>query len=200
VDLEVVGVDGMAQVVFEPDAIELARVHVGVEQLVAGLAARLRVIHRRVGIAHDVVGILVLGVSARNADAGRGHDFAAADRERRAERGLNAKRDCVGLVDVAELVQQDRELVAAEPRDRIAGTQARLEAPRHGDQQLVADQVTKAVVDDLEAIEVEIEGGKQLGGAALLEVLETAAESFHEHRAVSQPRQRIEEAGAVGPL
>ena len=65
-----------------------------------------------------------------------------------------------------QAVQENRELVAAEPRERVALPQARLEAARHRDQQLVADQVAEAVVDDLEAIEVEIEDREAVGQAA----------------------------------
>ena len=60
VHLEVVVVDGVAQVVLEAEPVERARVHVGVEQLVARLAARLGVIHRGVGVAHDLVGVVVV--------------------------------------------------------------------------------------------------------------------------------------------
>ena len=56
-----------------------------------------------------------------------------------------------------EPVQENRELVAAEPGQRVALAQARLEPARRRDQQLVADQVAEAVVDDLEAIEIEVE-------------------------------------------
>ena len=56
VHLEVVVVDGVAQVVLQLEAGARARVHVRVEQLVPRLAARLGVIHRRVGVAHDLVG------------------------------------------------------------------------------------------------------------------------------------------------
>ena len=71
VHLEVVVADGVAQIVLEAEPVELARVHVGVEQLVARLAARLRVIHRRVGIAHDLVGVAVLGARRRQCRCSR---------------------------------------------------------------------------------------------------------------------------------
>ena len=60
VHLEVVVVDGVAQVVLEAEPVELARVHVGIEQLVARLAARLRVIHGGICVAHDLVGVVVV--------------------------------------------------------------------------------------------------------------------------------------------
>ena len=77
--LEVVVVDGVAQVVLESEPVELARVHVGVEQLVARLAARLRVIQGGVCIAHDFVRVVVLGPAEGDADARGGEDFPPAD-------------------------------------------------------------------------------------------------------------------------
>ena len=50
---------------------------------------------------------------------------------------------------------QDRELVAAEPRDDVVRAAVLLDAARHRDQELVADGVAQAVVDQLEAVEVE---------------------------------------------
>ena len=106
----------------------------------------------------------------------------------------------VGLSVVAEPVEEDREFVAAEPGQRVAVAQARLEPARGGDQQLVADQVAEAVVDDLEAVEIEVEHGERRARAAQLELFEPAAEPLDEHRAVVQPGQRIEEADAAQPL
>ena len=113
------------------------------------------------------------------------------------QRLLDAKRDRVGLVRVADLVQENRELISAQPGERVALPQARLEAARHRGEQFVADQVAKAVVDDLEAVEIEIERRERAGGAPLLELLEPAPEPLHEHRAVAQPGQRIEKSGAL---
>jgi hypothetical protein len=127
-DLEIVGVDGAPQIVLEPEPVERLRVHHRVEQLVARLAARLGVIHRRVRVAHDLFRVVVLHAAERDADARRREHLAAADRERRAQRFLNPERDRVGLLLVFELVEQNRELVAAEAGERIALPQARLEA------------------------------------------------------------------------
>ena len=77
--LEVVVVDGVAQVVLEADPVELARVHVGIEQLVARLAALLRVIKGGVRIAHDFVRVVVLGLAEGDADACGGEYFPPAD-------------------------------------------------------------------------------------------------------------------------
>ena len=61
------------------------------------------------------------------------------------------------------VVQENRELIAAQPREHVRPAQARFEPARHGDQQLVADQMAEAVVDDLEAVEIEIQHGEPAG-------------------------------------
>jgi hypothetical protein len=172
-------------------------VHDRVEQLVARLAARLGVIHRRVRVAHDFFRVVVLRPAERDADARRREHLAPADRERCAQRFLNPERDRVGLLLVLELVEENRELVAAEAGERVPLPQARLETARDRHQELVSDQVAEAVVDDLEAIEVEIKRGEAAAAAALLEFLESAAEPFDEYGAVAQTGQRIAEPGAA---
>ena len=199
-DFEVVAVDGVPQVVLEAEAVARPGVHVGVEHLVARLAARLRLVHRGVGVAHDLVGVEVLREPDRDADAGRREDLAAADRERRAQRLLDAEGDHVGLLLLDEAVQQDRELVAAQPGQRVALPQAAFEAAGDRDQQLVADEVAEAVVDHLEPIEIEIQDGEPVAVAPLLELVEAPAQAFDEQRAVAQASQRIQEPGAAQPL
>src|SRR5262245_52236988 len=78
--------------------------------------------------------------------------------------------------------------------------QAGLQAARGSDQQLVADQVTQAVVDDLESIEVEIQDRELVADATQLELFEAPPQPLHEHRAVEEPGQRIEESDAAQPL
>ena len=97
VHFEVVVGDRVAQVVLEAEPIAHARVHVGVEQLVPRLAARLRVIHRGVGVAHDLVRVGVVRRAERDADARRREHFAPGDRKRRGQRLLDPERDGVGL-------------------------------------------------------------------------------------------------------
>ena len=59
----------------------------------------------------------------------------------------------VGL-RIGELAHEDAELVAAEPRDRVAAAQHRLEPAGELDEQQVAVAVAERVVDLLEAVEV----------------------------------------------
>ncbi len=82
----------------------------------------------------------------------------------------------------------------------VALAQAPFEAARDGDQQLVADQVTEAVVDHLEPVEIEVEHGEPIAVAPLLEVVEPPAQSFDEQRAIAQAGQRVQEPDAAQPL
>ena len=104
----------------------------------------------------------------------------------------------VGLVRVAQLVQENRELVAAQPGERVALPQAGLQATRHRREQLVTHQVAKTVVDDLEAVEVQIERREWAAARRFFELFEAAPEPLHEDRAVAEPGQRIEECGTCG--
>ena len=116
------------------------------------------------------------------------------------ERVLDPAGDGVGLAVVVQAVQEDREFVAAEPRQGVAQPQAGLETPRHRDQQLVADHVAETVVDDLEPVEIEIEHREAVARAAAPALVEPPSEPLDEHGAVEETGQRIEEPDAAEPL
>ena len=157
-------------------------------------------IHGDVRVAHDLVGVGVLGQAEGDADAGRGEYFPAADRKGRAQHLLNPERDGVGLLLVAERMQENGELVSAQPGKDVSLPQARLEPPRDRGEQLVAHRVAEAVVDDLEAVEVEIKRREPGAAGPLLDLVEPSPEPLHEDRAVAEPGQRVEEPGAAEPL
>ena len=75
--------------------------------------------------------------------------------ERRAQHLVEATGAVGDLVDVARLVAQHDELVAAEPGDRVALARAGAEPRGDLDEQGVAEVVAEAVVHVLEAVEVE---------------------------------------------
>src|SRR2546426_338879 len=53
-----------------------------------------------------------------------------------------------------DIVQENRELISPKTSDRVSGTQALLQPSRYGDEKFFPNQVSEAVVDDLEAIDV----------------------------------------------
>ena len=108
-----------------------------------------------------------------------------------------------GVAGVGDVLQQDRELVAAEARQRDpalvrhAGGPARtgrLQPAGDRHQQAVGRQRAEAVVDRLEAIEAEDEDRKQLV-LAPLRPLDRAVEQVDEQEAVRQSGQRIGDLG-----
>ena len=114
-------------------------------------------------------------------------------------------RDQRGVLGLGQVLDQDRELVAAQARDGVGLAQALAQALAHEREQAVAGDVAEAVVDRLEAVEVEDHHRDQ----ALVAPRpgERALEPVLEQRAVGEPgqlvvlRQAAEllGAGAAGP-
>src|SRR5215211_7965739 len=59
------------------------------------------------------------------------------------------------------MVEQHRELVAAQPGDRVAAADAGLQPLADGDQHRVPGRVAEAVVQRLEPVQVDVEDGEQ---------------------------------------
>ena len=125
----------------------------------ARLPGGLGAIHRHVGIAHELFGP-VAEMIERHADTRGDAELLGLDRKRgreHFEQTLGEARHLIGSFDVLE---QDGELVAAEPGGGVAGPELVLEPLRGSYEQLVARSVTEAVVDRLEPVEVEHDDGK----------------------------------------
>ena len=77
---------------------------------------------------------------------------------------LDALGHAQRVADMLDVIEQDGEFVSAQPRDRmvrpesrdhVARPQAALQPPRDRDQQPISNNVPEAVVDQLEAIQIE---------------------------------------------
>ena len=90
--------------------------------------------------------------------------------------------------------QQDRELVAAEARAGIAGTDLGLGAPRNFLERFVAGQVAEAIVDLLEVVHVDHQAGQRLAGA--LRAREFFAKAIVEIAAVVPAGEEVGDAAA----
>src|SRR4029079_11212572 len=120
------------------------------------------------------------------------------DVERGGQLLVDAGGDEGGVGAGAHVVDEDRELVAAEAGERVAGTDAALEAPGDFDEELVAREVAQAVVDDLEAVHVDEEDGEAVVGPPGREA-DRLAEAVEEEGAVGKAGQGIVE-GVVDEL
>ena len=118
------------------------------------------------------------------------------ERERGPELGRDDLRDPPRLVLVRDVVEDDPELVAAEPGDGVAGSQARREPLADRDQQAVADGVADALVDDLEAVEVEHDHGDG-SGVVRADARERVGDAVRQQLAVRQPGRRVVEGAAL---
>ena len=95
-----------------------------VEELVALAAQALRRVHGGVRVAQQLLRARVAAAAERDAHAGGDRHVAAERRHRRLHLALDAVGHQRRVVDVGDAVEQDRELVAREARDRVARTQA----------------------------------------------------------------------------
>ena len=150
------------------------------------LARLLRAVHRDVGAAHQVVGVRA-GAGARGGEPDRGAHPArlAGDRDRLGQQRDDPVRDLLAAALVGVL-EQHRELVAAQPRGQVGRTDAAADPLGGGDQDGVAGGVAGVVVDALEVVEVEEEHGA--GAARAGQRLVQAA---HEQRAVGEVGERV---------
>src|SRR6476660_126370 len=91
---------------------------------------------------------------------------------------------------MADLVQQYRELVASQPGDHVPTADAPLKPLGHGNQELVPDEMSQAVIDGFEAVQVDEQRPEQsIAGASGLR--ECVSQHLHEERSIWQPGQRI---------
>ncbi len=127
--------------------------HGGLEDLPAGLALGLRLVHGRVGFAQQLFRGLA-GLAEGQPYAGRHGELVTVDSHRLAEDVDDPLRHLGrGLLGL-RCVHQDRELVPAEAGHRVAPTDDRLQPLAGYGQQVVAILMPEAVVDHLEAVEV----------------------------------------------
>ena len=97
----------------------------------------------------------VVGGVERDADARRHRQLPAAELKRLPEAAHDALRDRFDLERAAHVLEQHRELVAAEARDDVALANAAFESLHDGAQQLVAELVAERIVHHLESVEVQ---------------------------------------------
>ena len=81
------------------------------------------------------------------------------DLDRLGDRLGDPRHDPHRALDAACVVQQNDKLVAAKPRNRIAGAHAGHQAPCYLDQNAVAVRVPQQIIDVLEMVQVHEQDG-----------------------------------------
>ena len=121
----------------------------------AAPAERLVLVHRGVGVAHELGDGLAVVWPDASADARADREAEAAHVERRGERVPDASLRGPHLLVEVNVGEDDRELVAAEPCDVVVFATERAQARARLADQLVAGLVTVEIVDPLELVEID---------------------------------------------
>ncbi len=188
---EFVAFDGEAEVAFQFQPFDDARVHLGFEDFVTAPSVLLPEIHRHVGVPQQLVRRLDAGLADGDADATADHRLAPLEHERLATGGQEPFRDPNRLLDGGHVLDQHRELVAAEARRRILVADDPADALGDAHQQLVARAVPQAVVHGLEVVEVQEQDSQRPGGAG--RPRQSMREAVLQQGPVRQPGQRVVE-------
>src|SRR5439155_9860993 len=114
-EAELVAVERPAEIVLELDTLERDLAHLWLEQDVARARGRLRPDERDLGLTEQVAGRRLARPGHRDPEACVDVPVAVSEAERLAELGQDPIGGPVRLVDATDPVDDDPELVAAEP-------------------------------------------------------------------------------------
>ena len=114
IDAELAQADRTTHIQFKLQAFHSTRIHAAVEDGIVCFAAGLGTIHRHVGVAQEIVGMVLAGSTERDTDTGGCEYIVAGDIERRHKLVGDALSQVDRFVDIGDFFQQDRELVATE--------------------------------------------------------------------------------------
>ena len=128
--------------------------HLGLEQDDSPGTFGFCVIHGEIGCLDEGVEVAVEAARLRHAAAGTNSDGQIVDLVWRRQAFDDGRRLGQLVVQVAGLLDDDRKLVAAQTCDGCSGGHHRYQPFPDLLQELVADIVTVAVVDRLEAVEI----------------------------------------------
>ena len=109
--------------------------------------------------------------------------------------GLFQQRRLGPGVGLAEIPQQQRELVAAEPADHVGGTHLIQQCADDGFQHLVARRMSERVVDRLQAIDVEHD--QRAAGVIAFDIGDRAIELALEAAPVGNIQQEVGIGGGL---
>ena len=148
-EIQLVPLEGLAQVDLELPAHLDVGVHLGLEERVAVPAVCLGAVEGKVGVLHELVGIGAVARRHGHADGGGDVDAVPVDLVVLADGLDDARGEHLAAVGVAHVGLDDGELVAAQARHEVALAHAAEQALADLLQQHVADGMAERVVDAL---------------------------------------------------
>jgi hypothetical protein len=195
VQLELLELDRAAQVALQLQLLGGVGAHVGLEHHVVAAARALGLVHGRVGVGHELVGLALFRMQ-HDADRARDLQLLAHHVEGLGDRAQHAVGGLRAFGAVVHAFEQQQELVAADARHGVALARGLAQPVRGGAQDLVAGRVAEGIVDRLEAVEVDEEHRDALFHLQLvgpLHAQQRVAQPVFEQHAVGQAGQCIGE-------
>ena len=161
-EVELVPVESATHAVVELEALNGLRRHLLREEAERVAAPALGCVHGRIGILDERFRIVAMVGKDADSDAARDVERIPVEIEGRPE----ITRDPFGnngrIAGRIDRPKSDQELIAAQPGNRVFFAGAGLESLRDALEQFIAPRVAKTIVDDLEAIDVEVEHAERL--------------------------------------
>ena len=180
----------IAQFDGQPELRNRLLLHHRIEFPEAVLPVRLGAIERQIGVAHHIARAASRGRGARAADADAERDCVTLDLERLARNGADAigeRNPGVGVIRIDW--SDDREFVAPESHGEVLRGAGRCQTLCENAQRLVADRVSVAVIDVLEAVEIDQQDCE--GRSGILIFGKVAVHFLQKRRAIAEACQPI---------
>ena len=155
VQRELIAFEGAAQGGFQRQALDRLGLDLLGEEAETVLAVFLGEVHRHVGILGQRLHVATIRRVHGDADAGRGVALVAAQLQGLAEHRQQVAGDAFDVIALGDLLQNDDEFVAAEPRHDVARAQGAAQPAGDFHQQHVAGVVAQRIVDHLEPVEID---------------------------------------------
>jgi len=188
VERELAPLDGVAKVARELDNRRAVPIGAWLVHRAIRVGA-LGHVHGDVRVAHERVNVVAVVRRERDADARLDEQRVAPDHNGRGQARADALAHVHRLAHVGDLREEDRELVAAEPRDRVGGAHGHPQTDRDLTKQVVAHGMAERVVHFLEAVEVGEEQGERRPVASRRE--QRLLDTVLEERAVREAGERV---------
>ena len=186
--LQLLARDGLAQLALQLQALVDGNLHLRGEEMQGIAPGMLGPVHGGIGLLENVRGLLQAQRVQGDADTGADRQLMAVDQATAVQAAQQFLAHCCGLLGnrlrfMAQRFEQHHELVTAETRQGIFSAQLTSQACGHFDQKGIANQMTEAIVDRLEVIQID----EQQRAQAALTIL-----------AIHGVLQAIEQQAAIG--
>ncbi len=170
--------------------------HRGVIDNVGVPAGCLGLVHGGVGVLEQRVHVLAVTGSDGDADARLHRKQTPGDAEWLGEHLQHALGEVGGLLLALDLVEEDGELVSSHPGQGVARPERRLQTAHDRLKEMVADGVTEAVVDALEAVQVDEHEGQPASRPSRFD--EAERQAVVEEHPIADPGERIVLGAVLG--